>query len=76
MRILSFILAFGFAFAAPSFNATADSNLPGAGTFTYSSAKLETTTTVAHLTLTPRGRMLPAGAKSELHQAATDSSRG
>lgn len=62
MRILSFILAFGFAFAVPSFNATVDSSLPGAGAFTYSVSQLEKTT-IAHLTLTPRGKQLPASAQ-------------
>jgi hypothetical protein len=62
MRILSFILAFGFTFAAPSFNATAESKLPGAGAFTYSGSRLENATSFAHLTLTPRGKQLPAGA--------------
>ncbi len=61
MRILSFILAFGFAFAAPGLNAIADNNLPGAGAFTYSGSQLKATT-VAHLTLTPRGKQLPASA--------------
>lgn len=59
MRIFSFILAFGFAFAAPSVNATAESNLPGAGAFTYSGAQLEPAITVAHLTLTTRGKQAP-----------------
>jgi len=62
MRILSFILAFGFAFAAPSLNATADSTLPGAGAFTYSGSQLEKTT-IAHLTLMPRGKQLPTSAQ-------------
>lgn len=62
MRILSFILAFGFALTAPSFNATADSSLPGAGVFTFSGVQLENTT-IAHLTLTPRGKQLPASAQ-------------
>jgi hypothetical protein len=58
MRILSFILAFGVAFAAPSFNATAESGLPGVGTFRYATAQSERTD-VAHLTLTARGKQLP-----------------
>jgi hypothetical protein len=70
MRTLSFILAFGFAFAAPGVNATAESSLPGAGTFTYSGAQLETTTTVAHLTLTPRGRQLPTNAQGSASNVA------
>lgn len=70
MRILSFILAFGFALTAPSFNATADSNLPGAGAFTYSDSQLEKTTTVAHLTLTPRGKQLPASAQGNASNVA------
>jgi hypothetical protein len=62
MRILSFILAFGFVCAAPDFHATADSSLPGAGTFTFSGSQLGHVTTTAHLTLSPRGRQLPASA--------------
>lgn len=64
MRILSFILVFGFTFAAPSFNATADSKLPGAGAFSFE------TTTVAHLTLTPRGKQLPASAQGSASNVA------
>lgn len=64
MRILSFILAFGFAFAAPSFNATADSKLPGAGAFHFEN------TTIAHLTLAPRGKRLPASAQGNAGDVA------
>jgi hypothetical protein len=35
MRTLSFILAFAFVLAGPSLAGTADSNLPGIGTFAY-----------------------------------------
>ena len=70
MRTLSFILAFGFAFAAPSLNVAADSSLPGAGAFTYSGSQLKTSTTVAHLTLTPRGRQLPASAQGHAGNVA------
>ncbi len=72
MRILSFILAFGLAFAAPGYNATADSNLPGAGAFTYSGSRLHDTT-VAHLTLTPRSKLLPT---SSAQRDATNTARG
>lgn len=70
MRILSFILAFGFAFAAPSFNATAESSLPGAGAFTFSAEQPEQATTIAHLTLTPRGKQLPASAQGTASNVA------
>lgn len=70
MRILSFMLAFSFAFAAPSLDATAESNLPGAGAFTYSSSQLDRATTVAHLTLTPRGKHLPASAQGNADNVA------
>ncbi len=75
MRILSFILAFGFAFAAPNFNATADSSLPGAGAFTYSGSQLEKTT-IAHLTLTARGRMKPLSAKEDIRPTSAEVARG
>ena len=35
MRALSFILAFGFALAGSTLAGSADSNLPGVGTFAY-----------------------------------------
>ena len=35
MRILSFILAFGFVLAGPSMAGSTDSSLPGIGTFAY-----------------------------------------
>lgn len=76
MRILSFILSFGFALAAPSFNATADNSLPGAGTFTYSGAQLQNSTTVAHLTLTPRGKPTPVGTQGNARDSAGDVARG
>jgi hypothetical protein len=76
MRTLTFILAFGFAFAAPSFNATAESNLPGAGAFTYSDAQPGNTMAIAHLTLTTRGKKLPIGTQGNAHEAASDVARG
>lgn len=36
MRALSFILAFAFLLAGPSIAGSADSGLPGIGTFAYS----------------------------------------
>jgi hypothetical protein len=36
MRALSFVLAFGFVLAGFSFAGSADSGLPGVGTFAYS----------------------------------------
>jgi len=36
MRALSFVLAFGFVLAGSSFAGSADSGLPGVGTFAYS----------------------------------------
>ncbi len=58
MRILSFVFAFSVGFAAPSFNATAESDLPGVGTFRYATVQIQRTD-VAHLTLTARGKQLP-----------------
>lgn len=72
MRILSFILVFSFAFAAPALNTTADSKLPGAGAFIYSGAQLGNAASVAHLTLTPRGKHLPASTQGN----ASDVARG
>ena len=74
MRVLSFILAFGFVFAAPGFNATTDSTLPGAGAFTYP-AQPDTATTTAHLTLTTRGKAQPAGTQGNVRDAATNVAR-
>lgn len=76
MRILSFIVAFGFAFTAPSFNATADSSLPGAGAFTYSGSQPTAATTVAHLTLTTRGKQLPASKQGDARDLANQVARG
>ena len=38
MRTISFILAFAFILAGPSMAGSSDSSLPGAGTFSYSTA--------------------------------------
>ena len=35
MRILSFLLAFGFVLAGPTIAGSLESNLPGIGTFAY-----------------------------------------
>lgn len=40
MRTLSFILAFAFVLAGPSLAGSADSSLPGAGTFAYSGSPI------------------------------------
>jgi len=42
MRILSFILAFAFVLAGPSMAGSADSGLPGVGTFAYTGAPIGT----------------------------------
>lgn len=77
MRVLSFILAFGFTFAAPSFDATADSKLPGAGAFTYGAASTSGhVAQVAHLTLNARGRMAPVSTKEDIRSTSADVARG
>lgn len=43
MRALSLILAFGFVLAGSSFAGAPDGNLPGIGTFQYSSSLVTTT---------------------------------
>jgi hypothetical protein len=40
MRTFSFILAFTFVLAAPSLAGTADSSLPGIGTFAYNGSPI------------------------------------
>ncbi|MBR0713822.1 hypothetical protein [Bradyrhizobium liaoningense] len=40
MRALSFILAFGFVLAGSSLAGSADSGLPGVGTFAYNGAPI------------------------------------
>lgn len=75
MRILSFVLAFSFTVVAPGFNATAESNLPGVGAFTYSGPEM-TTTTMAHLTLTARGKKLPSSTQGNAHDVASNAARG
>jgi hypothetical protein len=42
MRALSFILAFGFVLAGSSLAGSADSGMPGVGTFAYSGSTLAT----------------------------------
>jgi hypothetical protein len=42
MRILSFILAFGFVLAGPSMVGSSDSGLPGIGTFAYNGSPIVT----------------------------------
>jgi hypothetical protein len=57
MRIISFIIAFSFALAGPSFSGTAAGDLPGIGTFSYNGAQAAADAPViktAHLTLTRR----------------------
>jgi hypothetical protein len=44
MRALSFILAFAFVVAGPSFAGSPDGNLPGIGTFQYSGSPITTAT--------------------------------
>ncbi|MEY9884700.1 hypothetical protein [Bradyrhizobium sp. USDA 329] len=43
MRVLSFILAFGFVLAGSSFAGAPDGNLPGVGTFQYSGSPVTIT---------------------------------
>jgi hypothetical protein len=43
MRALSFILAFGFVLAGSSLAGSADSGLPGVGTFAYSGSPVAKT---------------------------------
>lgn len=43
MRALSFILAFGLVLAGSSIAGSADSGLPGVGTFAYNGAPIATT---------------------------------
>ena len=40
MRTISFMLAFAFILAGPSIEGSADSNLPGAGAFSYSGSAM------------------------------------
>jgi len=42
MRTLSFILAFAFVLAGPSIAGSADSGLPGIGTFAYNGSPVDT----------------------------------
>jgi hypothetical protein len=42
MRTFSFILAFAFVIAGPSIAGSADSSLPGIGTFAYSGSPIAT----------------------------------
>jgi hypothetical protein len=76
MRILSFILAFGFVCAAPGFNATAESHLPGAGAFTYSGSLPANNTAVAHLTLTTRGKPAPVVKQGDAREITSTIARG
>ena len=42
MRTLSFVLAFAFILAGPTLDGSADSSLPGIGTFAYHSSPIVT----------------------------------
>lgn len=58
MRAISFIIAFTFAVASPSFSGATMSDLPGIGTFSYSGSSVVSTEPAikhARLTLTRRG---------------------
>ena len=48
MRTLSFILAFAFVLAGPSMAGSADSGLPGVGTFAYSGLPIASLGSAGH----------------------------